>query len=198
METMGWLIIFIVLIVIELLTMGLTTIWFAGGALAALLMSVLGFGMPVQVVVFIIVSVLLLVLTRPIAVKYFNQNRQKTNVESLIGQQALVLEDVDTLHASGQVKVNGQIWSAKTEEMSGFIAKDTVVMIQGIQGVKVDCKGKGGLVMVAGIFSMLGILILLIVIGVVVSCVQYCTAGTGISNRETRCLSGNMGGRTPF
>ena len=58
METMGWLIIFIVLIVIELLTMGLTTIWFAGGALAALLMSVLGFGMPVQVVVFIIVSVL--------------------------------------------------------------------------------------------------------------------------------------------
>ena len=83
METMGWLIIFIVLIVIELLTMGLTTIWFAGGALAALLMSVLGFGMPVQVVVFIIVSVLLLVLTRPIAVKYFNQNRQKTNVESL-------------------------------------------------------------------------------------------------------------------
>ena len=76
METMGWLIIFIVLIVIELLTMGLTTIWFAGGALAALLMSVLGFGMPVQVVVFIIVSVLLLVLTRPIAVKYFNQNRQ--------------------------------------------------------------------------------------------------------------------------
>ena len=65
------------------------------------------------------VSVLLLILTRPIAVKYFNQNRQKTNVESLIGQQALVLEDVDTLHASGQVKVNGQIWSAKTEEMSG-------------------------------------------------------------------------------
>ena len=101
METMGWLIIFIVLIVIELLTMGLTTIWFAGGALVALLMSVLGFGMPVQVVVFIIVSVLLLVLTRPIAVKYFNQNRQKTNVESLIGQQALVLEDVDTLHAAG-------------------------------------------------------------------------------------------------
>ena len=134
METMGWLVIFIVLIVIELLTMGLTTIWFAGGALAALLMSVLGLGMPVQVVVFIIVSVLLLVLTRPIAVK--------TNVESLIGQQALVLEDVDTLHASGQVKVNGQIWSAKTEETAGFIAKDTVVMIQGIQGVKLIVKAK--------------------------------------------------------
>lgn len=77
-----------------------------------------------------------------VAVKYFNQNRQKTNVESLIGQQALVLEDVDTLHAAGQVKVNGQIWSAKTEETSGFIAKDTVVMIRGIQGVKLIVKAK--------------------------------------------------------
>lgn len=142
MDAILWLAAVVVLLVIEIATLGLTTIWFAGGALAALLMSVLGFGMPVQVVVFIIVSVLLLVLTRPIAVKYFNQNRQKTNVESLIGQQALVLEDVDTLHAAGQVKVNGQIWSAKTEETSGFIAKDTVVMIRGIQGVKLIVKAK--------------------------------------------------------
>lgn len=73
--------------------------------------------------------VLLLVLTRPIAVKYFNQNRQKTNGEKSDRAAGIGAEDVDTLHASGQVKVNGQIWSAKTEEMSGFIAKDTVVMI---------------------------------------------------------------------
>lgn len=142
MEAMGWLILFIVLIVIELLTMGLTTIWFAGGALAAVLMSVLGLTLPIQVVVFIVVSVILLVMTRPLAMKYFNQNRQKTNAESLIGQQALVLEDVDTLHASGQVEVNGQIWSAKTADTAGFIAKDTVVTIQGIQGVKLIVKAK--------------------------------------------------------
>lgn len=142
METMGWLILFIVLIVIELLTMGLTTIWFAGGALAAVLISVLGLALPIQVAVFIVVSVILLVMTRPLAMKYFNQNRQKTNAESLIGQQALVLEDVDTLHASGQVEVNGQIWSAKTADTAGFIAKDTVVMIQGIQGVKLIVKVK--------------------------------------------------------
>ena len=91
--------------------------------------------------VFIIVSVLLLVLTRPIAVKYFNQNRQKTNVESLIGQQALVLEDVDTLHASGQVKVNGRSVGEDRRDV-WFIAKDTVVMIQGIQGVKLIVKAK--------------------------------------------------------
>lgn len=142
MYAMGWLALFIVLIVIEILTMGLTTIWFAGGALIALLLAFAGFGLPVQIAVFIIVSIILLLLTRPIAVKYFNTERQKTNAESLIGQQALVLADVDTLHASGLVKVNGQEWSAKTEESDGFIPKDSIVSIEGIQGVKLIVKVK--------------------------------------------------------
>lgn len=139
---MGWLILFIVLLVIEIFTMGLTTIWFAGGALAALLMAVIGFGLPVQAVVFLAVSVVLLVMTRPIAVKYFNTERQKTNAESLIGLQAVVLQDVDTLHASGLVEVNGQEWSAKTDEADGYIPKDSVVSIEGIQGVKLIVKAK--------------------------------------------------------
>lgn len=142
MYAMGWLILFIVLIVIEILTMGLTTIWFAGGALAALLLAFVGFGLPAQLAVFIVVSMILLLLTRPIAVKYFNTERQKTNAESLIGQQALVLADVDTLHAAGLVKVNGQEWSAKTEKPDGFIPKDSIVSIEGIQGVKLIVKAK--------------------------------------------------------
>ncbi len=139
---MGWLILFIVLLVIEIFTMGFTTIWFAGGALAALLMAVIGFGLLVQAVVFLAVSVILLVMTRPIAVKYFNTERQKTNAESLIGLQAVVLQDVDTLHASGLVEVNGQEWSAKTDEADGYIPKDSVVSIEGIQGVKLIVKAK--------------------------------------------------------
>lgn len=142
MYTLGWLILFIILIVIEIFTMGLTTIWFAGGALIALLMAFIGFGLPVQIGVFVIVSVILLVVTRPIAVKYFNVERQKTNAESLIGQQALVLKDVDTLHAVGLVEVNGQEWSAKTDEPGGFIPKDSIVSIEGIQGVKLIVKAK--------------------------------------------------------
>lgn len=142
MYTMGWLILFIILLVIEIFTMGLTTIWFAGGALFALLMAFVGFGLPVQIAVFIVVSVVLLVMTRPIAVKYFNTERQKTNAESLIGQQAVVLEDVDTLHAAGLVEVNGQEWSAKTDEPDGFIPKDSIVSIEGIQGVKLIVKTK--------------------------------------------------------
>ena len=137
MYTMAWLIIFIVLLVIEIITMGLTTIWFA-----ALLMAFIGFGLPAQIGVFLVVSVALLILTRPIAVKYFNTERQKTNAESLIGQQAVVLEDVDTLRAAGLVEVNGQEWSAKTDEPNGFIPKDSIVSVEGIQGVKLIVKAK--------------------------------------------------------
>lgn len=142
MDMLGWLILFIVLIVIEIITMGLTTIWFAGGSLAALLMAFVGFGLPVQIAVFLAVSVILLAVTRPIAVKHFNVERQKTNVELLIGQQAVVLEDVDTLHAAGLVEVNGQEWSAKTDEPEGFIPKGSIVSIEGIQGVKLIVKAK--------------------------------------------------------
>lgn len=142
METMYWLIIFVVLLIIEICTMGLTTIWFAGGALVAFVMGIIGFGTTVQVIVFLIVSVLFLVMTRPIALKYFNKERQKTNAESLIGQQALVLEDVDTLQARGLVEVNGQEWSAKTDDPEGFIKKNVVVVIDGIQGVKLIVREK--------------------------------------------------------
>lgn len=142
MQTVYWLIIFVVLLIIEIITMGLTTIWFAGGALVAFVAGVLGFGLTVQIVVFIVVSGVLLVLTRPIAVRYFNKERQKTNAESLIGQHALVLEEIDTLQAKGRVEVKGQEWSAKTDEPDGKIAKNTVVVINGIQGVKLIVEPK--------------------------------------------------------
>lgn len=136
MQTVYWLVLFVVLLIIEIITMGLTTIWFAGGALAAFLAGIIGFGLAVQVIVFLAVSVLLLVLTRPIAIKYFNQERQKTNAERLIGEKALVLEDIDTLKAVGKVIIGGQEWSAKTDEPDGKIRKDTIVEVEGIQGVK--------------------------------------------------------------
>ena len=136
MQTVYWLVLFVALLIVEIITMGLTTIWFAGGALAAFLAGFIGFGIAVQVIVFLVVSVLLLVLTRPIAVRYFNQERQKTNAERLIGEKALVLEDIDTLKAVGRVSVGGQEWSAKTDEPDGKIGKDTIVEVEGIQGVK--------------------------------------------------------------
>lgn len=134
--TVIWLGLFVLFLVVEIITMGLTTIWFAGGALVAFLAAILGFGASAQIVIFTIVSLLLLAVTRPLAMKYFNQERQKTGAELLIGQKALVLEDIDTLAAKGRVEVRGQEWTAKTDAPDGKIPKNTVVVIDGIQGVK--------------------------------------------------------------
>lgn len=140
METIFWLILFVILLVIEILTMGLTTVWFAGGALVAFVLAFVGFGLPVQIIVFLLVSIGLLVLTRPIAMKFFNQERQKTNAESLIGQKAVVLETIDTLHGTGRAEVNGMEWSAKTDDTDEIISPGEVVVIEGIQGVKLIVK----------------------------------------------------------
>lgn len=135
MEAIIWLILFVVLLVIEIATMGLTTIWFAGGALVAFLAAHMGANMIIQVLLFLIVSIVLLVLTRPVAVKFFNQDRVKTNAESLIGQKALVKEEINILQATGRVEIGGMEWSAKTEEPD-IIEADTIVIVKGIQGVK--------------------------------------------------------------
>lgn len=132
-----WLIIFIALLVFEIITMGLTTIWFAGGALVSALVSVLGVGLPVQIGVFIISSVILLVLTRPIAMKYLNQRVEKTNTELLIGVHTIVIEKIDALHGTGKVRINGIEWSAVSENFDEIFEVEDVVTITGIQGVKV-------------------------------------------------------------
>ena len=96
METTSicWLVVFILLILIELATMGLTTIWFAGGAVAGFVASMLGANVVIQAAAFFAVSILLLFFTRPFAVRYINSNKTKTNVDGLIGQEALVLEEI--------------------------------------------------------------------------------------------------------
>ncbi|SHJ94563.1 NfeD family protein [Hespellia stercorisuis] len=136
MNGITWLGLFIVLLVIEIFTMGLTTIWFAAGCLVAWGLAMLNFGLPVQVIAFIIVSVALFILTRPLAMKYFNKDREKTNAESLVGKSAIVLEQIDNLRAAGKVEVNGMEWTARSAEESAVIPKDAVVMILGIEGVK--------------------------------------------------------------
>ena len=90
MEAIYWLIIFLVLLVIEIFTLGLTTIWFAIGAVAAIIAALAGAEVIVQVMLFVFVSFITLVLTRPIAVKYLGKNTLKTNVDELVGKTAVV------------------------------------------------------------------------------------------------------------
>lgn len=141
--TVIWLIIFAVLVVIELATMGLTTIWFAGGAIIAVIASVIGLPIWVQVVVFLIVSGCLLYFTRPVAVKYFNKNRTRTNVESMVGKQAVVISEIDNLNGIGQVKVNGMDWSARPYTGEP-ISVGKVVRVRAVEGVKLICEEERG------------------------------------------------------
>lgn len=136
MESVCWLILLVVFIVIEIGTMGLTTIWFAGGSIAGFVASILGADMIIQVVVFLAVSILMLVFTRPFAARYINKNKTRTNVDSLIGQKAVVTMDIDNLEATGEAKVDGKEWMARAEEDGLKIPAGTTVVIRSISGVK--------------------------------------------------------------
>ena len=131
-----WLVLLIVFIVIEVPTLGLTTIWFAGGALIAVFASLLGAPVWLQVILFFVVSLLLLFFTRPVAVRYFNRDRIKTNVESMVGRQAIVVSEIDNIQGIGQVTVAGQEWSAKSSDDKVRIPVGAVVNVMAINGVR--------------------------------------------------------------
>ena len=137
-----WLIILVVCIVVELITMGLTTIWFAGGALIAAIAAALSLPIWLQILLFLAVSLILLYLTRPVAVKYFNKDRVKTNAESLVGQQAIVISEIDNLQGIGQVTVGRQEWGARTADDNKKLPAGSVVIIRAISGVKLIVEEK--------------------------------------------------------
>ena len=144
MEAIVWLAVAIVLLVVEIITLGLTTIWFAGGALVACIAAALQADFLVQVILFLVVSVVLLFFTRPVAMRYMNKSRTKTNAESLMGKEAVVLQEINNLKASGQVQLNGIEWTARAENMEDVIEKGAIVCIKKIEGVKLIVKRKEG------------------------------------------------------
>ena len=129
MATIIWLVIFVVLLGIEIATLGLTTIWFAGGALVAVLAAALGLPVYVQIPIFLIVSTVLLLFTRPFALKRFNKERIKTNAESLVGETAVVTEKINNLKGMGKAVVNGQEWTARSSEVAIELEEETKVTI---------------------------------------------------------------------
>lgn len=135
-EVITWLVILGIMVIAELATMGLATIWFAGGALVAFIAALVGAPIPAQIVLFFVVSFVLLFFTRPLAKKSFNSNREKTNAESLIGEKAVVLENISNISATGQVQVRGQEWTARAKDNNKQFEKDAIVKIVAIEGVK--------------------------------------------------------------
>ncbi len=137
MNSMIWLGIVVLMLVIEIITLGLTTFWFAGGALVAFIAALLGAPLVLQIILFVVVSVALLVITRPIALKYFNKSRVKTNAESMIGKEGIVSDTIDNLNGTGQVKIDGMDWTARANDSHRLFEIGETVRVVEIQGVKV-------------------------------------------------------------
>lgn len=141
-EVTIWLAVLVVCVGIEIATMGLTTIWFAGGALVSAILAALNAPLWLQIVAFFAVSLIMLYLTRPVAVKYFNKDRVKTNVESLIGRQVIVISEIDNLQGIGQVTVGGQEWSARSVKDDVQLPVGSVVVVRSVSGVKLIVEEK--------------------------------------------------------
>ena len=136
MDPFVWLAILAVLLVTEAITTGLTTIWFAGGALVSAVASYLGAGLVTQLILFLGVSLVLLIFTRPVAVKIMNKDVTKTNANSLIGKKAVVIQTIDNLAQTGQVRISDIEWMARSASEDVVIPENTVVIVKEIQGVK--------------------------------------------------------------
>lgn len=132
----GWLIALIVFLVVEAVTVSLVSLWFAGGAFSALIAAALGAGTAMQCVIFILVSAVLLALMLPFTRKHLNQKHTRTNADRLIGRNVLVTEEIDNLRETGEIRVNGVLWTA-VSTTGAVLACGTLVTIERMEGAKV-------------------------------------------------------------
>lgn len=131
----GWIIAIVAFIGIEAATIQLVSIWFMGGALAGMIAAMCGLGFVWQFGLFVAVSALLLAIFRPILRKKFTPKHTRTNADRLIGREALVTEPIDDLRATGAVRVDGVLWTARSETGAN-IPENAVVTITRIEGAK--------------------------------------------------------------
>lgn len=136
METIIWLVLMIVFLIAEAATVATVSLWFAAGALAALIVAATGGPVGFQITVFLVVSGTLLACLRPIIRKHFTPKLTKTNVDSVIGSQGYVTADIDNVSATGAVKLGAMEWTARSAT-GVLIPKGTQVLVERIEGVKV-------------------------------------------------------------
>ncbi|MBR5515331.1 MAG: NfeD family protein [Clostridia bacterium] len=136
-----WIAAIAVFVILELLTPQLVCIWFAIGSLGALIAQKLGAGEWIQVAVFAVVSLAMLIITRPLYNKFVKNKTVATNSDRLIGMEAIVTEDIDNTEGKGSVKVAGQYWSAKSSN-GDPLKKGSTVTVDSIEGVKLSVTEK--------------------------------------------------------
>ena len=137
-----WLIAMVILLVVEAMVPGLISIWFAIGALAALISALFHAPVWLQLVWFFAISILTLFLTRPFVKKYVNSRVTPTNADVVIGKDAVVTERIDNLHAQGAVMLDGKVWTARTEKEQVTVEAGETVRVLRIEGVKLIVEAK--------------------------------------------------------
>ena len=133
--TTFWIIAMVVFLVIEAVTVGIVSVWFAIGALFAMVTAMLGANLWVQITVFLIVSAIALYFTRPLVKKFVNNKVEPTNADMLIGKECRVVETIDNLSGTGAVYVDGKTWTARTADEE-IIPEGQLVKAERIEGVK--------------------------------------------------------------
>lgn len=139
--TLVWFILFVIFVAAEIVTAGaLVSIWFCFGALAAMFAAMAGTSFTIQMVIFIAVSVIILIFTKPFAKKLLNGRIEATNAPALIGKYGIVTEEINNIEAVGAVKIDGKIWTARSSDEREIIKEGAEVKILDIQGVKLIVK----------------------------------------------------------
>ncbi len=131
-----WLIVAIILAIIELSTLGLVTIWFAIGAIFAMISALLGANIWVQLICFIIVSIAILLSVRPLAEKYVNRNTKKTNIDAVVGRRLVAKTDIDNIHGKGKIDMDGSTWLAQSSVDEIVINAGEEVRVVKVVGAK--------------------------------------------------------------
>lgn len=136
---MFWMIAMWIFIIVEVVSPNLVSLWFALGSILALIAANYKLGFQWQMVIFLIVSIILLSLLRPIYIKYIKVRNIKTNVNALIGEEGFVTADINNIESKGLVRVKGQIWSARSQD-EDIISSGTKIQVLKIEGVKLIVK----------------------------------------------------------
>ncbi|MDD6620444.1 MAG: NfeD family protein [Eubacteriales bacterium] len=136
-----WAVAIIVFGIAEAATAQLVSIWFVIGAVAGLISAFCGANFYVQLIVFIAVSVLALVITRPLVKKYIKPKKEHTNADRVLTQDGIVVEEINNTLGKGQVKVDGKLWTARSEN-GDIIPEGSIVKTEKISGVKLIVKIK--------------------------------------------------------
>jgi membrane protein implicated in regulation of membrane protease activity len=134
-----WAVAIVVFGVFEAVTAQLVSIWFVLGSIAALISAFFGASFTVQVIIFTVVTILALVITRPLVKKYIHPHKEHTNADKVLDQIGVVTQDIDNINAKGQVKVDGKTWTARAVD-NNLIPSGSEVKIEKIEGVKLIVK----------------------------------------------------------